>query len=126
MRRCAALCILALLVIPFAGAFGPDESRRAGPVVTAPEFNTTGADITNQTYSPRYAVSPTLIDVKVEVPGTSMPGPKGEMAAGPRMIGFAVDPVSLVVLIAAIIAVGVGVWYLVRRRTEPEEEEEEG
>lgn len=124
MRRCAALCILALLVIPFAGAFVTDESQRAAPFVTAPEFNMTGTDITNQTYPSRYEVSQTLIDVKVEVSDTSIPGPKGEMAAGPRTIGFTADPVSLVVLAAAIISGGAGVWYLVRRRPEPEEEDE--
>jgi hypothetical protein len=60
----------------------------------------------------------------VEVSDTLLPGPKGEMAAGPRTIGFSADPVSLAILVVAIIAGAAGVGYLVKRKPEEEEEEE--
>ncbi|WP_292348810.1 MULTISPECIES: hypothetical protein [unclassified Methanoregula] len=40
------------------------------------------------------------------------------MAAGPRTIGFAADPGSLLVIILGIIAVSAGVLYLKKRRPE--------
>lgn len=56
------------------------------------------------------------INVKVEISDTSLPGPKGEMAAGPRSIGFSADPHSLVILVIAIVAVAGGMWYMVKRK----------
>ncbi|MGB9176087.1 MAG: hypothetical protein WCB46_05050 [Methanoregula sp.] len=129
MRKYAAVVfILVSLTLPFAGAAGPDDARQAGPFVTSHELNVTGADIANHTIPPRYGISPTLIDIRVEISDTALPGPKGEMAAGPRTIGFATDPIPLVILIAAIIAGAAGVWYLVKKRPEEvmEKEVEEG
>jgi hypothetical protein len=50
---------------------------------------------------------------------------KGEMAAGPRTIGISAGPVSLAILIVAIITGAAGVGYLVRRKPEETEDEEE-
>jgi hypothetical protein len=123
-RYAAVLIILVSLAVPFAGAVVPDETRQAWPIVTSPELNVTGADIANHSIPARYGIRPTLIDVKVGISDTSLPGPKGEMAAGPRTIGFTADPVALAILAVAIIGGAAGAGYLVKRK--PEEVEEKG
>jgi hypothetical protein len=123
-RYTAVLVILVLLAVPVASAAVPEDTRQAWPIVTSPELNATGINITNHSIPSRYGISPTLIDVRVEVSDTLLPGPKGEMAAGPRTIGFTTDPISLALLVLAIIAGAAGVWYLVKRR--PEEVEDDG
>jgi hypothetical protein len=126
MRRCTAvLIILVSFAVSFAGAAFPDNTRQAVPVVTGPELNMTGADIGNYSIPARYEITPTLINIKVEISDTDLPGPKGEMAAGPRTIGFSADPVTLILLIVAIIGGIAGIWYLVRRKPEEPEEEDE-
>jgi hypothetical protein len=102
----------------------PADTRQAWIVNAGPELNASGTDMKNHSIPARYEVSPTLIDIRVEVSDTSLPGPKGEMAAGPRTIGFSADPVSLVILIFAIVAIAAGIWYVVRRK--PEEVEGDG
>jgi hypothetical protein len=119
-RYAAVVFIIVSLAVPLAGAAGPNGTRQAGP-----ELNITGVDIANHSIPSRYGILPTLIDVKVEISETSLPGPKGEMAVGPRTIGFSVDPVSLAILVVAIIAVVSGVWYLIRRKPEETEEEDD-
>jgi hypothetical protein len=123
-RSAAVVFVLVSLAIPFAGAAGPDNARQAGPFGTSPGLNVTGAGIANHTIPARYGISPTPIDIRVELSATALPGPKGEMAAGPRTIGFAIDPIPLAILVAAIIAGAAGVWYLVKERPEREAEEE--
>lgn len=114
-------------MVSFAGAAVPEDTRQAWPIVTSPELNATGINITNHSIPARYEISPTLIDVRVEVSGTLLPGPKGEMAAGPRTIGFTTDPITLALLVLAIIAGAAGVWYLVKRKPEePDDENEAG
>lgn len=126
-RYAAGVFILVSLMVSFAGAAVPEDTRQAWPIVTSPELNATGINITNHSIPARYEISPTLIDVRVEVSGTLLPGPKGEMAAGPRTIGFTTDPISLALLVLAIIAGAAGVWYLVKRKPEePEDENEAG
>jgi hypothetical protein len=120
----AVVFILVSLTIPFAGAAGPDNARLAGPFVASPELTVTGADIVNHTIPARYGISPTPIDIRVGISDTALPGPKGEMAAGPRTIGFTIDPLPLAILIVTIIAGAAGVWYLVKKRPEEEAEEE--
>jgi hypothetical protein len=126
-RYAAGVFILVSLMVSFAGAAVPEDTRQEWPIVTSPELNATGINITNHSIPARYEISPTLIDVRVEVSGTLLPGPKGEMAAGPRTIGFTTDPISLALLVLAIIAGAAGVWYLVKRKPEePDDENEAG
>ena len=125
MRTYAAVVIILIsLAVPVASAVVPGDTRQAWPIVTSPDLNATGINITNHSIPSRYGISPTLIDVRAEVSDTLLPGPKGEMAAGPRTIGFSTDPISLALLVLMIIAGAAGVWYLVKRR--PEEAGEEG
>ncbi len=97
---------------------GPD----GGPIVSGPGFNLSGVDLVNSTIPAKYQATPEPVRIGVTVSGTLIPGPKGEMQAGPRTIGFAADPVVLVVLAVAILAGAAGLWYLARGR--PEEPDE--
>ncbi len=125
MRTVAVvLIILVSITVPCVIAAVPEETRQAGPVLTAPELSVTGVNITNNSIPSRYAVPPTLVDIKVELSNTALPAPKGEMASGPRTIGFAADLVTLAILAVAIVVAAAGVWYLVRRRPgEPDNED---
>jgi len=131
MRTDAAFhFIFALLVIlgsgiPAINASVLDNNRQAGIMGTSPELNMTGADIANRSIPSRYAISPTLIDLKVGISDTSLPGPKGEMAAGPRTIGFTADPIALVILVTALVALSAGAWYLVQRNAEDTQNDDE-
>jgi len=126
-RYAAVVFILVSLMVPFASAVVPDNPGQAGPIVTSPDLNMTGTDIANHSIPSRYGISPAPVEVKVRISDTSLPGPKGEMAAGPRSIGFTTDPISLAILVVLIVAGAAGVWYLVKRKPEePEDENEEG
>lgn len=125
----AALFILVLLAwtslgIPVISAAAPPDTRQIWPIITSPELNVTGADISNHTIPIRYGISPAQADFKVEISATSLPGPKGEMAAGPRSIGFSADPLSLAILIVAVLVVATGTWYMARRKPEEPGEED--
>jgi hypothetical protein len=119
-----ALLVILGLGIPPINASVHDDNRQAGIIGTSPELNMTGADIANQSIPSRFAISPTLIDLKIEISDTPLPGPKGEMAAGPRTIGFTADPIVLVFLVTAIVALSAGAWYLVQRKPEEQNEED--
>jgi hypothetical protein len=124
-RYAAVVFILVSLIVPFASAVVPDNIRQAGPTVTGPDLTMTGTDITNHSIPSRYAISPAPIEVKVRISETSLPGPKGEMQAGPRVIGFAADPVSLAIIIIAVIALATGIWYVARRKPGESDDGEE-
>ena len=119
------ILILLSLAVPLACAAVPDNTRGSGPVLTSPDLTLTGTNIANNTIPARYEITPTLINIRVEVSETSLPAPKGEMAAGPRSIGFSSDPVALAILIIAIIGGIAGIWYLAQRRPEVNKEEDE-
>jgi hypothetical protein len=89
----AVLIILISLPLPVASAVVSADTRQAWTIVASPELNmTSGANITNHTIPSWYEMSPPPINVKVEIPDTSLPGAKGDMAAGLRSIGFSADP----------------------------------
>jgi hypothetical protein len=124
-RIILAVLAIAGLLVPGTGAVFPG-GHEAWPIVTAPDLNTSGIDVVNSTIPAKHQTSPVPIRVEVIISETLIPGPKGEMQAGPRSIGFAADAVSLLILVVLIIAGAVGVWYLVRRKPgEAEEEDDE-
>ena len=129
-RAKTGIIILALLatvglIVPGIVAAVP-EGRDSGPIATGPDFNLSGIDPVNSSIPAKYQVTPEPVRVGVTVSDTLIPGPKGEMQAGPRAIGFAADPAALLILAVAILAGAAGVWYLTRMRTEePEESAEE-
>jgi hypothetical protein len=97
-----------------------------GPIVTGPDFNLSGVDTVNSTILQKYQVTPEPVRVGVTISDTLIPGPKGEMQAGPRTIGFAADPVVLLILAVAILAMAAGVWFLARISPEDPVESDEG
>jgi hypothetical protein len=122
-----AVLATAGLLVPGIGA-ELSGGHDTGPIVTAPDLNLSGTDMANSTMPSRYQTSPVPIRIEVTISETLIPGPKGEMAAGPRTIGFATDPVSLAILVVLILAASAGLWYLTKRRPEEttEKDEEEG
>jgi len=113
------------LIVPGMVAVVP-IGNDGGPIATGPDFNMSGVDPVNSTIPAKYQATPEPVRVEVTVSDTLIPGPKGEMQAGPRAIGFAADSVTLLVLVVAILTGTAGVWYLARRRPEePEESTEE-
>ena len=113
------------LIVPGIIAAAPD-GRDGRPIATGPDFNLSGVDPVNSTIPAKYQATPEPVRVEVTISDTLIPGPKGEMQAGPRTIGFAADPVVVLILAVAILAGAAGFWYLARMRPEePEESAEE-
>lgn len=124
-KYAAALFILVSLAVSVVTAAVPADIGQAGPIVTGPDLNMTGIDITNHSIPSRYGIPPPLVDVRVEISDPALPGPKGEMAAYPRTIGFSADPLLLAILVVAVVAIAAGTWYGVRRKPEEPDEEDE-
>lgn len=115
---------LTCLGIPVISAMTPEETRQIWPIVTAPDLNISGSDGANRSMPARYQTSPVPIHIEITLSETLIPGPKGEMAAGPRSIGFSADLLSLAILIVALLVIAAGTWYLVKRKPdEPDEED---
>ena len=111
------------LFVPGIGAVFPG-GHDAWPIVTAPDLNVSGIDMANSTMPAKYQTSPVPIRIEVTISETLIPGPKGEMAAGPRTIGFSADPLLLAVLVVAVVAIAAGIWYAVRRKPEEPDDED--
>lgn len=124
-RYAAVVLILVLAAIPFAAAVVPG-GQGTGPVRTGTDYNKTGMNLTNATTLTPYHPTAVPVRVEVTVSETLIPGPKGEMQAGPRAIGFAADPVTLILVIAGILVVAAGIWYLAKRKPVQEEERDTG
>lgn len=110
------------LAVPVISAAIPDGNRQTIPLNTNHELNLTA--IANHTLPSPNAVTPTPIHIEVRVSDTLLPAPKGEMAAGPRTIGFSFDPVSLVIVIVAIVAGAAGMRYVMKRKPDEKDEDE--
>jgi hypothetical protein len=95
-----------------------------GPIAPGPGFNLSGVD-PNSTIPAQYQATPEPVRVEVTISDTLIPGPKGEMQAGPRTVGFTTDPVTLLFLVIVIFAGVAGFWYLARMRPEELEEDAE-
>jgi hypothetical protein len=120
-----AILAIAGIPVPGTGAVLP-AGQTGGPVATAADLNVSGIDAANSTIPARYQTSPVPVRVEVTISETLIPGPKGEMAAGPRTIGFSADPISLAILVVVIIALAAAVWYGVKRKPEEPDDEDEG
>jgi hypothetical protein len=118
----AVLATAGLLVPGIGGVF--PGGHDAWPIVTAPDLNASGIDVANSTMPAKYQTSPVPIRIEVTISETLIPGPKGEMTAGPRTIGFSADPLLLAILVVAVVAIAAGIWYVVRRKPEEPDEEE--
>jgi hypothetical protein len=112
-----------LFLIPGAGAVVANSSQQVYALPATRDLAVTNVSLANGTVPEEYQVTPTLVDVRVGVSETSLPGPKGEMASGPRTIGFSATPATLVVLIIILGAGAGGAWYFLKRKKDEETEE---
>lgn len=117
-----ALAIVCLS-IPGISAAVPDDHKKITPFMTYADIAVTNGSLTNHTVPSEYQVTPTLLKVQVEFKETALPAPKGEMAAGPRAIGFFIDPVSIAIFILIVVAVAAGMGYFLKRKRDEEEAE---
>ncbi|MDO9550313.1 MAG: hypothetical protein Q7J03_05010 [Methanoregula sp.] len=115
--------VLASLGIPGIHAAVSGDTPGITPFITYPDITVTNGSLTNHTLPYGYQVTPTLLRVQVELPETALPAPKGEMAVGPRSIGFSTDPVSLAVVIIIVAAAAAGIGYFLKRNRDEEEQE---
>jgi hypothetical protein len=123
----AGFFLLAILIvmgpfIPAISAAVPDREQLAGPVVMGQDFNITGVALENTSIPARYQVNPTTIRVEIAISETSIPGPKGEMQAGPRTIGLSITPATMGILTLVLIVIGAVAWYMLKRKRIEEEE----
>jgi len=117
-----AIFMLAGLCLPPAGAAVP-SAQETGPVVTVQEFNVTNASLANATIPEQYLATPTPLEIGVSTNDTNLGGPKGEMSAVPRTIGFSITPELIAAIIIVILALGAGAWYILKRKREIKKEE---
>jgi len=114
--------MLAGLCLPPAGAVVP-SAQETGPVVTVQELNVTNVSLANATIPEQYLVTPTPLEIGVSTSDTNLGGPKGEMSAVPRTIGFSITPELIAVVIIVILALGAGAWYFLKRKRDAENKE---
>ena len=120
--------VLLSLCMMVSGVSGSDGNSSVNMNERFHEFNATNSPA-NFSSNPAYRITPTPIRIQVELNETGLPAPKGEMAAGPRIIGISADRVTLAVATIALVVTLSGVWYLARRKVkekEPEENDDDG
>jgi hypothetical protein len=105
-----------VLAVPLTSAAVPGNNSPVSPYSTTPDLNMTAGTFPNHSIPAQYAITPSPIRIEVRISETALPAPKGEMAAGPRSIGFSIGPVTLAVLVVVVAAVSVGMWYMIRRK----------
>lgn len=118
-----ASCLVLTFIIPTISAAGPDYNQRMTAFVTVPDIHVTNGSLTNRTIPYEYQITPEPIRVQIESKETLLPAPKGEMALGPRTIGFSIAPASLAILIIALCVVVTGAWFVIKKKRDEEKEE---
>ncbi len=121
--RIVLVLVLVGLVIPGINAAVSIETPQITPFITYPDISVTNESLANHTLPAEFRETPTLLSVGVELPENALPASKGEMAAGPRVIGFSTDPVSLAIIILAVVAAAAGIGYFLKRKRDEEEQE---
>jgi hypothetical protein len=112
------LCSLAIfgLCMPVTSAAVPAGDGQGHALVTTAALNVTNASLANATIPAQYQVTPTLIRVGISTNDAALTGPKGEMVAVPRTIGFSLGPEMLAIVIIMIVAIGIGAWYSLKQK----------
>jgi hypothetical protein len=114
---------LAILFIPATSMAIPDDSHPVNTLVTSRALNVTNASLPDPSALPEYRVTPEPVKVQVQISDTLSSAPKGEMALGPRTIGFSTDPMVLAAGIIIVAVIGFSVlWYIRRNRDEEKEQ----
>jgi len=112
------LCSLAVigLYLPLTSAAVPASEGQAHALAVTTNLNVTNASFANATIPAQYQVTPALIRVGISTNDTALTGPKGEMVAVPRTIGFSISPEMLAIVIIVIAAIGLGAGYSLKRK----------
>ena len=118
-----ASCLVLTFIISTISAAGPDDNQRMTPLVTVPDINVTNGSLTNRTIPFEYQITPEPIKIQIELNETLLPAPKGEMAFGPRTIGFSIAPASLAILIIAVCVIVTGAWIAIKKKRDEDKEE---
>ena len=108
-------CAILGLCVTAASASVPAGGGQGQALVTTAELNVTNASLANATIPAKYQATPTLLQIGISTNDSSIGGPKGEMAAVPRTIGFSTTPETIVIVILVIAAAGIGAWYFLKR-----------
>lgn len=109
------LTILMTAVLVPAGAGTP--GLRDLPF-TPQEIHTGNATLPDPSQLPEYQLTPEPVRIHADLDESSLPVSKGEMAGGPRTIGFTLDPVLLAAGIIVFMACGICALCLLRREAE--------
>ena len=108
--------VLACTIVPAALAAGQGNADKITTLTPVPDLNRTGTSIANMTVPPEYQNSPAPLTVfKAEVTASSLPGPR-DMAYGPSVIGFSVDPRFLAIIVMVIAVAIIGYFLYSRKR----------
>ncbi len=126
MRMYKTCIILVLLAVTASGNAATAPDNRTGPVITPLDLIVNGTDVGNLTVPAKYGTNPIPVRVEVTVPDNLIPGPKGEMQAGPRSIGFTLSPALLVIIALAVVLFAAGSWLILTRKSTDEEAEQTG
>lgn len=116
-------CAILGLFITAASAAVPAGGGQGQALVTTTELNVTNASLANATIPAQYQATPTLLQVGVSTNDSSLDGPKGEMGAVPRTIGFSTTPETIAIVIIGIAAIGLGAWYSLKRKQNGDKKE---
>lgn len=123
-----AVLATAGLLVPGIGAVFPG-GHDTGPIITPPDLNVSSTNFTNRTLPTDHQIIQKPFRVEITISDTLIPGPKGEMQAGPRSIGFPLSPEFVVTFVLAVVVIGAGYWYTLKRKPDQggaEEIREEG
>ncbi|MFA5332268.1 MAG: hypothetical protein WC342_07805 [Methanoregula sp.] len=109
------------MIVPLCSA-APGEADPVTPYLTTPVLNVTNASVANQSFPKEFRETPTLLSIGVSTNDTGHAGPKGEMAATPRTIGFEIQPGVLAAVIIIIITAIGALLYIRQKKSEKKEE----
>jgi len=118
-----AVLAVAGLLVPGTGAVFPG-GRQTDTVITPPDLNVNSSNFSNRTMPSDYQTIQKPYRVEVTISETLIPGPKGEMQAGPRSIGFTLSPALLLIFSLAVAVIGAGCWYILMKKPAEEPAEE--
>ncbi len=81
-------------------------------------------NLSNISVPDKYHTGQEPVMIGITIPETLLPGPKGEMQAGPRSIGFSLVSLLISVMIIVLLAFGL-VWYLRKRAVMTDEQNDD-
>ena len=116
-------CAILGLFITAASAAVPADGGQGQALVTTTDLNVTNASPANATIPAQYQATPTLLQIGMSTNDSPLDGPKGEMAAVPRTIGFSMSPEPIAIIIIGIAAIGLGAWYSLKRKQNGDKKE---